>query len=238
MAMNAEECRQMVEAARKRGVLLGVAHVFRFNHSVLRFREMVAEGEIGRPIFARSEFSFLANPEHPRKWLYDSAVAGAGPIFDIGVHCIDALRFILNDEVVRVSASAQSDERSGDVESAATLTLKFSKGAIGTVLVSYRADYRTPLEIIGEAGVLSADNALNVEHPIEILLRRGEKTETGTVSNQSVYAQQVDAFSEAIEGKSRFPIPGEEGWQNQEILDAAMRSLRSKRAEVVPLVGT
>ncbi|PYV85182.1 MAG: gfo/Idh/MocA family oxidoreductase [Acidobacteria bacterium] len=237
MAMNAEECRQMVEAARKRGVLLGVAHVFRFNHSVLRFREMVAEGEIGRPIFARSEFSFLANPEHPRKWLYDSAVAGAGPIFDIGVHCIDALRFILNDEVVRVSASAQSDERSGDVESAATLTLKFSKGAIGTVLVSYRADYRTPLEIIGEAGVLSADNALNVEHPIEILLRRGEKTETGTVSNQSVYAQQVDAFSEAIEGKSRFPIPGEEGWQNQEILDAAMRSLRSNKTEAVPLVG-
>jgi predicted dehydrogenase len=237
MAMNADECRRMIEAARKRGVVLGVAHVFRFNDSVLRFRKMVAKGEVDKPIFARSEFSFLASPEHPRKWLYDSAVAGAGPIFDIGVHCIDTLRFILNDEVVRVSASAQSDERSGDVESAATLTLEFSKGAIGTVLVSYRADYRTPLEVIGEAGVLSADNALNVEHPIEILLRRGEKTETGTVSNQSVYAQQVDAFSDAVEGKSPFPIPGEEGWQNQEILDAAMRSLGSKKTEAVPLVG-
>lgn len=237
MAMNADECRLMVEAARKRSVVLGVAHVFRFNDSVLRVRKWIAEGKIGRPIFARSEFSFLASPEHPRKWLYDSAVAGAGPIFDIGVHCIDTLRFILNDEIVRVSASAQSDEHSGDVESAAILTLEFSKGTIGTVLVSYRADYRTPLEIIGEAAVLSADNALNVEHPIEILLRRGEKTETSTVSNQSVYAQQVDAFSDAIEGKSPFPIPGEEGWQNQEILDAAMRSLGSKKTEAVPLVG-
>jgi predicted dehydrogenase len=236
MAMNAEECRQMMEAARKRGVVLGIAHVFRFDESVLRFRKIVSEGKIGRPIFARSEFSFLANPDHPRKWLYDSSVAGAGPIFDIGVHCIDTLRFVLNDEVVRVSASAHRDERSGDVEAAATLTLEFSKGAIGTVLVSYRADYRTPLEIIGEQGVVAADDALNVEHPIDILLRRDGKTETSTVSNQSVYALQVDAFAQAIEGRSPFPISGEEGWQNQEILDAAMRSLKSGKVEPVTLI--
>jgi predicted dehydrogenase len=236
MAMNADECRQMVEAAGKRSVVLGVAHVFRFDDSVLRFREMVAAGKIGRPIFARSEFSFLANPEHPRKWLYDSAIAGAGPIFDIGVHCIDTLRFILNDEVVRVSAAAHRDQRSGDVESAAILSLEFSKGTIGTVLVSYRADYRTPLEIIGDAGVVAADDALNVEYPIEIRLRRGGKTETSTVSNQSVYALQVDAFADAVEGKSPFPVPGEDGWQNQEILDAAMRSLKSGKVEPVTLI--
>src|SRR5437660_736180 len=34
MAMNARECGQMVEAARRRKVLLGIAHVFRFNQSV------------------------------------------------------------------------------------------------------------------------------------------------------------------------------------------------------------
>jgi hypothetical protein len=90
-----------------------------FVESVRKFRELVNAGKIGKPIFARSEFSFLADPSHPRKWLYDSAIAGAGPIFDIGVHCIDTLRFVLNDEVTRVSASAASDERSGDVESAA-----------------------------------------------------------------------------------------------------------------------
>ncbi len=128
MAMNADECRQMVEAARRRGVVFGVAHVFRFDESVLRFRELLKSGKIGKAIFARSEFSFLADPSHPRKWLYDSAIAGAGPIFDIGVHCIDTLRFVLNDEVTRVSASAASDERSGDVESAARSPLSFPGG--------------------------------------------------------------------------------------------------------------
>jgi 1,5-anhydro-D-fructose reductase (1,5-anhydro-D-mannitol-forming) len=235
--MNADECRQMVEAAHKRGVLFGVAHVFRFNESLRKFRELVNAGKIGKPIFARSEFSFLADPGHPRKWLYDSAIAGAGPIFDIGVHCIDTLRFVLNDEVTQVTASAASDERSGDVESAASLTLKFSRGTIGTVLVSYRADYRTPLELIGDAGVIKAENALNVEHPIEIELERdGIVVESTTVSNQAAYALQVDAFANAIEGKSKFPISGEEGWRNQEILDAAMRSLRTGTSEDVPRV--
>jgi 1,5-anhydro-D-fructose reductase (1,5-anhydro-D-mannitol-forming) len=236
--MNSSECWQMVEAARKRGVIFGVAHVFRFNKSVQTFRDLVAAGRIEKTIFARSEFSFLADPGHPRKWLYDAAVAGAGPIFDIGVHCIDTLRFVLDDEVTRVSASAASDKRSGDVESSASLTLEFSRGAIGTVLVSYRAAYRTPLELIGDAGVIRAEDALNVEHPIEIQLQRdGKVVETSTVSNLSVYALQVDAFADAIEGKSQFPIPGEEGWQNQEVLDAAMRSLKTGRTEDVARVS-
>jgi predicted dehydrogenase len=239
LAMNADECRQMVEAARSRGVIFGVAHVFRFNDSVRKFRELVNAGKIGKTIFARSEFSFFADPGHPRKWLYDSAIAGAGPIFDIGVHCIDTLRFVLNDEIARVSASAASDERSGDVESSASLTLEFSRGTIGTVLVSYRAAYRTPLELIGDAGAIKAENALNVEHPIEIQFQReGGVVERSTVSNQAVYALQVDAFADAIEGKSKFPIPGEEGWQNQEVLDAAMESLRTGKSENVRRVST
>jgi predicted dehydrogenase len=234
LGMNADECRQMVKAARHKGVLFGVAHVFRFNESVRELREWVAAGRIGRPVFARSEFSFFADASHPRKWLYDASIAGAGPILDIGVHCIDTLRFILQDEVVRVSASAVSDERSGDVESAALLNLEFSRGTLGTVPVSYRAEYRTPIELVGETGVLRADDGLNVEHSIELQLRRdGAVAETKTASNELVYALQVDAFADAVEGKSQFPIPGEEGWQNQEILDAALRSIKSGKAETV-----
>jgi predicted dehydrogenase len=237
LAMNAAEARQMVEAARRQNIRFGVAHVFRFDQSVRKFREHVAAGAIGRPIFARSEFSFLADPSHPRKWLYDASVAGAGPVFDIGVHCIDTLRFILQDEVVRVSATANSDKRSGDVESVAALTLEFSRGTLATVLVSYRAEYRTPLEIVGDAGTLFAEDALNVEHPIQIELRRGKDLlQRDQVSNQLAYALQVDAFADWMDGKSQFPAPGEEGWQNQEILDAALRSIKSGRAEAVPRV--
>jgi predicted dehydrogenase len=233
MGMNADECRQMVEAARDAGVLLGVAQVFRFEESTARFRERIAAGDIGRPIFARAEFSFPDSGHH-RTWLYDRSLAGGGPIADVGVHCIDALRYVLQDEPRRVSVVGRADERSGNVESAAIVTLEFLRGTLATVLVSYRAHYRTPLEIVGEAGVLRADDALNVERPIMLeLWREGKRVAEESVSNRLAYANQVDGFAAAIEGQAMFPVPGEQGWQNQMILDAAYRSLSSGKSEAV-----
>ena len=237
MGMNAEECRQMVEAARNAGVLLGVAHVFRFEESTARFRQRIAAGDIGRPIFARAEFSYPAT-HHARTWINDRSIAGGGPIADVGVHCIDALRYILQEEPRLVNAVGHADAQSGDVEAAAVLTLEFQRGTLATVLVSTRAQYRTPLEIVGEAGVLRADDALNVERPISLeLWREGRRVAEETVSNQLAYARQVDAFAFAVEGREAYPVPGLEGWRNQLILDAAYRSLSSGKSEPVPVLA-
>lgn len=234
MAINADQCRQMVEAARSAKVLLGVAQVFRFEESTNRIRQRLAVGQIGKPIFAHSEFSFHGRAGHARTWLNNPAIAGGGPIADVGVHCIDALRFILQDEVRRVTARGFSDAISGEVEAAAALILEFSWGTLGTVAVSFRAEYRTPLEIIGDAGVLRADNGLTVDKPVHLELRRGGNIiESEMISNASAYARQVDVFADAVEGKCQFPVPGEQGWQNQEILDAAYRSMKSGRTEEV-----
>src|ERR1035441_3707021 len=190
MGMNAGECRQMVEAARRDKLLLGVAQVLRFERSTASLRERVAVGQVGRPVFARAEFSYAART-HPRKWLTDAKIAGGGPIADVGVHCIDALRCILSDEVVRVTASGMSDQDSGEVEAAAVLSLEFAHGTLGSVLVSARAEYRTPLEIVGETGVLRAEDAFSVERPIEIELRRdGSVVEKEMASNADAYARQ------------------------------------------------
>jgi len=238
MGINADQCRQMVEAARAARVLLGVAQVFRFEDSTSWFREQVASGKIGKPVFARSEFSFPTAHGHPRKWVNDLAVAGGGPVADVGVHCIDALRFILQDDVLKVSAREISGSGTGTVEAGAALLLEFSRGIVAMVTVSFRTEYRTPIEVVGETGVLRADDALNVDRPIALELRRGGVTsETKTVSNQLAYARQADAFADAVEGKSKFPVPGEEGWRNQQILDAAYRSMRSGRTEVVQCVS-
>jgi predicted dehydrogenase len=233
MGMNADECLQMVDVARNAGVLLGVAQVFRFEESTARFRERIAAGDIGRPIFARSEFSYPGT-NHGRTWLYNRSIGGGGPIADVGVHCIDALRYILQDEPHLVTAVGGPDEHSGDVEAAAALTLQFDRATLATVLISTRAHYRTPLEIVGDAGFLRADNALNVEHPISLeLWRDGQRVAEETVFNRLAYARQVDAFADAVEGRANFPVPGEEGWRNQLILDAAYRSLSSGKAEKI-----
>jgi predicted dehydrogenase len=233
MAINAAECRQMVEAARAAKVLLGVAQVFRFEEGTAWFRAQVAAGNIGRTVFARSEFSFPAAHGHARTWINDPAIAGGGPLADVGVHCIDALRFILQDEVLRVGARGIAGD-AGNVEAGAGILLEFSRGTLATITVSFLAEYRTPIELVGETGVLRADNALTVERPVHLELRRdGTVLDSKTVSNQLAYALQVDAFADAVEGKAEFPVPGEEGWRNQEILDAAYRSMKSGRTEDV-----
>ena len=237
MAMNAAECHRMIEAANTAKVLLGVAHVFRFDESTRWFRDQIAAGAIGRPVFARSEFCYSAQ-EHGRAWLTDPRLAAGGPIADVGVHCIDTLRFILQDEVVRVTARAAFDERSGSVEASGNLILEFTRGTLGTVFVSTRADYRTPIEVVGERGVLQADNGLTVDRPIEMHLRpTGQPLQRTIVNNANAYARQVDEFAAAVSGDGRLPVPGVVGWQNQEILDAAFRSVKSGRTENVQHVA-
>jgi predicted dehydrogenase len=238
MAMNADQCRSMVEAARRANVLLGVAHIFRFEESTARLREQIAAGAIGRPVFARAEFCYPATG-HGRAWLYDRTMAAGGPVADVGVHCLDTLRYVLQDDPVRVLTLARSDENSGSVEAAAVLSLEFSQGTLATILVSTRANYRTPLEFVGAQGVLRADDGLTVDRPVTVELWREQKVVASeTVSNQLAYARQVDSFAAAVEGKQPFPVPGEIGWQNQVVLDAAYRSASSGRAEEIDFAVT
>jgi predicted dehydrogenase len=233
MAMNADECREMIGAANSAKVQLGIAHCFRFEDSVNWIRDRVAAGKIGRPVLARSDFGFWG-VGHNRTWMSDPNVAGGGPIYDVGVHCIDTLRYVLQDEVTRVTAIAQSDKYSGGVEASAAMVLQFAAGTLANIASSFRTQYRTPIEIVGTEGEIRAINGLTVDHSITMeLVRDGKIVETEQVSNDMTYARQVDAFSIAVETGRPFEIPGEEGLRNQLIIDAAYRSIRTGKIEAV-----
>jgi predicted dehydrogenase len=232
MAMNPQEAREMVDAARVAKVLLGVAQVMRFEESVKFFRDHVAAGSIGRPVAGRADF-FAPLLTSGRGWINNPRLATGGPLADLGVHCIDALRYIVGQEVCLVSALAHYDSN-WVVEASASAVLQFETGIFGTVSVSARTPYQTYLEVAGETGVLSSVNALNVEHPPTVELRRGfEVIERREVSNAQAYTAQVDAFATAVEEGREFDVTGEEGLRNQLVLDAAFRSVKGGRAERV-----
>jgi 1,5-anhydro-D-fructose reductase (1,5-anhydro-D-mannitol-forming) len=223
MGMNATECGTMIEAARMAGLLLGVAQVYRFATSVLRVRERVAAGDIGRPLFARAELCF-AGQTHPRSWMYDRAIAGGGALADVGVHCIDVLRFILQDEITGLQARALQRPNCRDVEAGAALLLQFRGGTLGVVMASSYTPYRTPLEIVGETASLRADPALSLQEPVNLeLWRDGKMIETERLLNTGAFTHMLDAFAIAVERKQPFACPGEEGLKNQMIVDAAYK---------------
>ena len=236
LSMNAAEAETMVAAAEHAHALFGVAQNFRYNRSLEWIAEQIQAGRIGDPQLALAQFCYPAD-RAPRTWIADPSLACGGPIGDVGVHCIDALRFVLEQEVLEVRTLARHDAQNshpGAVEAVASLQLKMSGDIFSDVTVSARASYRTLLEVSGTDGVLTAENAFNVERSSELSLQRsGDLIERLTVSNADGYTRMLDSFAQASRGETNFRAPGADGLQNMRILDAAYRSWHTGQAETV-----
>lgn len=224
LAMNAAEAEQMLFATRAAGVVFGVAQNMRYNASVQLIREWIREGRIGAPLLVHSQFCYDTE-RSPRTWIYDPTLALGGPIGDVAIHCLDALRFVLSTDVIEVSTLAHKDARSGEVESHAVVNLAFGNGAMGAVSVTTRGAYRSLIEATGETGVIVCEDGLTVDHPVDVLLyRNGKVAAHQRVSNTDAYSRMLDSFSAAVEGRGTYLATGEDGLHNQRALDAAYES--------------
>ena len=75
---------------------------------------------------------------------------------------------------------------------------------------------------------------LTVDHEINLLTRvAGAGPISELISNEGTYAKQVDAFARSIEERIPFAAPGIDGLRNQRVLDAAYRSIKSGKREVI-----
>ncbi|HTV08639.1 MAG TPA: Gfo/Idh/MocA family oxidoreductase [Candidatus Aquilonibacter sp.] len=234
LAATADQADAMLAAAKASGQLFGVAHHYRWAHAVQQIKARVAAGEIGDVRTAHAEFNYAAQFSR-RPWITDPTLAAGGPIGDVGVHCIDTLRFILDNTCAKtVSTIATQDAHSGAVEASASMQFEFANNVLASVNVSARAQYRTQIEIVGADGVLVAENGMTVDHPVEIVLRRkGVHVNTNTVDNADAYTRMIDNFAQALHGEEQFLGPGSEGVHNQHILEAAYRSWQSGKRESV-----
>jgi 1,5-anhydro-D-fructose reductase (1,5-anhydro-D-mannitol-forming) len=233
VAMNAADAEEMAAAADQAGVLFGVGQNFRYNRSLEWMRAQILAGKIGEPQLAHAQYAYPAKFA-PRKWITDPTLACGGPIADVGVHCIDALRYVLNQEVTSISTLARKDETSGKVEAVASMQMEMSGGVYATVTASARAPYRTLVEITGSDGVLIAENGLTVDRPVDLVVRRGgEIVETATVVNGDGYTLMLDSFALAARGVGTFAASGEDGVKNMRAVDAAFKSWQTGQREAV-----
>jgi predicted dehydrogenase len=234
LAMNTAEVEEMLAAAKAANVPFGVAQNMRYNRSLEIIRKWIAEGRIGKPELAHSQFSYSASGS-PRAWIYDPSLALGGPIGDVGIHCIDALRYVLETDVTAVSTLAHRDAGSGQVESHAVIALDLASGAMATVTVTTRSDYRSLIEVTGETGVIACEDGLTVDHPVDVVLRRGGSViASETVSNSDAYSLMLDGFSAWFEGRGTYLAPATDALHNQSVLDAAYRSWTDGARQAIP----
>jgi 1,5-anhydro-D-fructose reductase (1,5-anhydro-D-mannitol-forming) len=156
MAMNDAEAGRMVAEAQASGRLLGVSYYRRLYPKLIRARQLIAEGAIGQPVLAEANcHSWL--PEAARGWLLDPAMAGGGPLYDIGSHRIDAMNFLFGkpEQVCGLLSNAVHPLA---VEDSATLALRFAGNVHG--IVDARWNSRLPRDqfrVVGTEGEINLD---------------------------------------------------------------------------------
>jgi predicted dehydrogenase len=156
MAMNDAQAERMVAAARSSGRLLGASYYRRLYPKLIRAKELIADGAIGRPLLAEANcHSWL--PGEERGWLRDPAMAGGGPLYDIASHRIDAMHFLFGKSEGAYGVLSNAVHLM-DVEDSATVVLRLPGGVHGVVDVRWNSRVpRDQFRVIGAKGEIVLD---------------------------------------------------------------------------------
>jgi predicted dehydrogenase len=170
LAMDVAEGRRMVEAVARAGVKTQMTFNFRFFAAVLRARQLVDEGFLGRIFSFRGRYyrSSYIDPHKPLTWRQRRSIAGGGTLFDIGSHILDLLYSLLGEfDAVQATldtlikerpvAAGSSERGHVDVDDIALLNLRTASGVLGVVDASRMGTGLTNdigFEIFGEKGAI------------------------------------------------------------------------------------
>jgi 1,5-anhydro-D-fructose reductase (1,5-anhydro-D-mannitol-forming) len=194
VAMNFAEAETMVRAQQETGRLLGVSYFRRLFPKLIRAKELIAEGVIGQPVLVEANcHSWLESEE--RGWLRDPAMAGGGPLYDIGSHRIDAMNFLFG-RPERATGLRSNAVHAMGVEDSATVLIGYAGGVHGVVDVRWTSRVgRDQFRVIGTEGELVLDPLNGPE------LRVGGRVEvlpTYTNVHVPLVANFVDAVLDGV----------------------------------------
>ncbi|HSB61689.1 MAG TPA: Gfo/Idh/MocA family oxidoreductase [Vicinamibacteria bacterium] len=178
MAVDVPGCERMLAAARRAGVRLGIAY-YRHHYPVVgRLRELLAAGEIGRPVLAQAQAfePFDPPPGHPRSWLLRKAESGGGPMADFGCHRVEVLLDLLGPLERAHGFLGNVRFRDREVEDTCVAHLRFRSGAQAVLAVTHAArEPRDTLDIHGTEGSAHV-SALN-RGTLRVVTGDGEREE-------------------------------------------------------------
>ncbi len=222
LALNAEQAREIMQAAEKSGKLIAEGYMYRHHRLYEKLLELIAEGIIGRVNHLHSEFSFLLDEDDS---IVTSSELGGGALMDVGCYCVNFSRLIAGCEPQRVSACGRIDQ----VDTTMTGWLQFPDGLVATFATSIESAERHRAEIHGEFGRLVLDSPW---HPGETkaslrLQKHEEEDEVFTVGGENAYAAEVRDFTDACRGARPLRWGIKDAVANMEVLDALALSAKS-----------
>ena len=225
LATTLEDCKQMIRITEERGVKLMVAYRLHFEAANLDAVRRIRAGEIGEPRVFSSVFSHQVRAGNIRT----RDDLGGGAIFDLGIYCVNAARYLFQDEPTEVLAQqvVGTDPRFADVDEMTSAILRFPGERIGQFTASQGAADVSEYRVVGTRGHLHLDPAYEYTgHLREVVTIDGESTRR-SFPERDQFAPEIVYFSRCILENAQ-PVPsGHEGLADVRILLALIQSAQT-----------
>ena len=202
VAMNYAQAKNMVAAGHASGRLLGIAYYRRLYPKLIRAKELIAQGAIGRPVMAEATCHGWLESEE-RGWLRDPKLSGAGPLFDTASHRIDAFNFLFGPPRT-AKALTSNVVHQLPVEDSATVLVDYESGPRGIVDVRWNSRIaRDEFRVVGTEGELKMTPLNGPE------LRYGDQVEM-LPTHANVHYPLVENFVNAVLDGAPLACTGEQ----------------------------
>jgi predicted dehydrogenase len=236
MAATVEECQAMIEACRANQVRLMIAYRKYFEPASLALKKLVAAGKLGRLTFIHSAFSFVLGPRAPA-WHLERRRAGGGSLLDVGVYCVNTVRWLTGREPIEAAGYAWTAQpgRFREVEENIAFRLGFPGGLVLQATASFGAAQASFLHVHGGKGWAALDPAFAYDEERRLFGKIGGRWFEKKFKVMDEFALELDAFAEAIR-RRRDPEPdGQEGLRDVAVMQAIYRSAREGRSVPINL---
>ncbi len=222
MALSVTECDQMIDACKKAGKMLSIGYRLHFDPYNLEMMRLGTQEVYGKVKTIHAGDGFVAGD--PKQWRLNKALAGGGPLQDVGIYCIQGICYTSGKEIVSVLAKEgpkTDPEKFKDVEQSISWEFEMVGGCKAYGSCSY-AENISYLKADAEKGSFQLDPAYGYSG-------LAGNTPAGKMdfSKTNQQAKQMDDFAMAIKDKRPTPVPGKMGRRDVEIIQAIYQSAAS-----------
>jgi predicted dehydrogenase len=227
MAVTVEECEDMINACQASDVKLMIAYRLHFEEANLKAIEIVNSGQIGEPRIFNSVFTNQVEEGNIRL----RRETGGGTLYDIGIYCINAARYLFRSEPTEVFAKTANngEERFTEIEEMTSAIMHFPGERLANFTCSFGAADVSAYEVVGTKGALRVDPAYEFSASLKHTITLNGKTRERTFPKRDQFAPELLYFSDCIL-KDKEPEPsGQEGINDVRIIRALYRSIEAEQ---------
>ena len=242
MATSVADCRKMIAACKQAGRKLMIAYRSQYEPLDQALLKMVQDKKLGTlKEFISVNSQNMGDPQH---WRLKKALAGGGALPDVGLYCINAARFLSGEEPNEVFATTWStpgDARFREVEESCQFILRFPSGFTASCTTSYAAHKSAMFRLNGSEAWGEMNPAYEY-HGLALKVARvvdGQEQATQVrIAEKNQFTAELDHFAECVKLDKAVHTPGEEGLQDQRVMEAIYASARTGRSvKLTPPAG-